>query len=80
MSLQELKDKYAQRPQPITTPPQLLQPGDKVLVEAEYLFSNIRNEHTLQMRQGICCYDVLKGFCITVPLSSIRPFPQEEAE
>lgn len=59
--------------------PQPLQPGDKVLVEAEYLFSNIRNEHTLQMRQGICCYDVLKGFCITVPLSSIRPFPQEEA-
>lgn len=72
MSLQELKDKYAQRPQPITTPPQPLQPGDKVLVEAKY--------RQPFMGHGEVLFHLPDGnhACIVVQQSSIRPFPQEE--
>lgn len=52
--------------------------GHKVLLEAEYLYSNIRNEHTVQLRTAICHYEILKGICVTVPLSQLRPLPQGE--
>lgn len=55
-----------------TTPPQPLQPGDKVLVEAKY--------RQPFMGHGEVLFHLPDGnhACIVVQQSSIRPFPQEE--
>lgn len=63
-----------------TTPPRPLQPGDKVLVECYYEASHapgrgrVRFHAPVYQGHRMVSGDIVMG----VPLSAIRPFPQEE--
>lgn len=65
---------------PVSAPPRPLQPGDKVLVECYYEASHapgrgrVRFHAPVYQGHRMVSGDIVMG----VPLSAIRPFPQEE--
>ena len=61
-------------------PPRPLQPGDKVLVEAEVLHV-YTTDAEVEMTSSTMQIPLFSNrhLAINIPLSSIRPFPQEES-
>ena len=65
---------------PVSAPPRPLQPGDKVLVEAEVLHV-YTTDAEVEMTSSTMQIPLFSNrhLAINIPLSSIRPFPQEES-